>query len=313
VARASERAARVPALVFWRAAASLRAWTTSAVVFGSGPWRFAIFLRRSRVLSSAGGCAVPERTASASSRPQSFWPRVLATACARSSCFVASVATICSRRVLAAFCAVSREGGLRLHQVFEAEDAGEGVVELRGAFVEKRAQLVVGEERPVGLDRCFPAEGVECRLRLAGDLDGGLRLVERRALSPLAPERARGLLALDEQLGLDVRLRVMEVAPAFAPDFGALGPAEGVAGHEQLEGLGEAGLAGAVAADDEGEAGAGLYGQGGRRADATEAFDGDGAEVGAGGGLLGCCRGCGFGCGSGCCSGCGRGSGRGLG
>ena len=59
-----------------------------------------------------------------------------------------------------------------------------------------------------------------------------------------------------------------------------MAPAVGVAGEELLEGLGEAGLAGAVAADDEGEAGAGDEVEGGRLADAAEAFDGDGVEVG---------------------------------
>ena len=42
---------------------------------------------------------------------------------------------------------------------------------------------------------------------------------------------------------------------AVAPDLAALGPAVGVAGEQELEALGEAGFAGAVAADDEGEAG----------------------------------------------------------
>jgi hypothetical protein len=68
--------------------------------------------------------------------------------------------------------------------------------------------------------------------------------------------------------------------PAVAPDPAAVSPAVGVAGEKELEALGEAGLAGAVAADDEGEAGAGGEVEGVLRADAAEAFDGDGAEEG---------------------------------
>ena len=60
-----------------------------------------------------------------------------------------------------------------------------------------------------------------------------------------------------------------------------LRPAVGVAGDEQLEGLGEAALAGAVAAHDEREAGAGGQVEGLPLADAAEALDGDGLEVGA--------------------------------
>ena len=67
--------------------------------------------------------------------------------------------------------------------------------------------------------------------------------------------------------------------PSFQTFAALVLPAEGVAGEQQLEGLGEAGLAGAVAADDEGQAGAGREVEGRRLADAAEAFDGDGLQV----------------------------------
>ena len=73
---------------------------------------------------------------------------------------------------------------------------------------------------------------------------------------------------------------MVEVPPAVAPDLAALGPAVGVAGEQELEALGEAGFAGAVAADDEGEAGAGGEIEGGFWADAAEALGGDAAEEG---------------------------------
>ena len=71
----------------------------------------------------------------------------------------------------------------------------------------------------------------------------------------------------------------MEAAPAVFPDGGAGVPALVAAGEQHLEGFGEAGLAGAVAADDEGEAGAWREGQRSRGPDAAEAFDGDAPEV----------------------------------
>jgi hypothetical protein len=83
---------------------------------------------------------------------------------------------------------------------------------------------------------------------------------------------------------------VVEVAPAVAPDLAAVLPAVGVAGEQQLEGLGEAGLAAAVAADDEREAGAGREVARRLLADAAEAFGGDAPEEGdpgRGGFLLG--------------------------
>jgi hypothetical protein len=81
-------------------------------------------------------------------------------------------------------------------------------------------------------------------------------------------------------------------SPVVFPDLAAVFPTVGLAGEEQLEGLGEAGLAGAVAADDEREAGAGREVERRLRADAAEAFDGDGLEEGD-------ARLCGLGCGCG--------------
>ena len=51
-----------------------------------------------------------------------------------------------------------RPGSLRLGQLVEAEDGRERVEELRRALVEHRAELVVGEEGPVGLEGVRPAE-----------------------------------------------------------------------------------------------------------------------------------------------------------
>jgi hypothetical protein len=73
----------------------------------------------------------------------------------------------------------------------------------------------------------------------------------------------------------------MEVAPALAPHGSALLPAQAVAGEEDLDPLGEAGLARAVAPDDEREAGARRKLQRLRGTDPAEPLDGDRPQEGA--------------------------------
>ena len=53
-------------------------------------------------------------------------------------------------------------GRLRVHELVEAEDRRERVVELRRALVEHRAELVVGEEGPVGGERRPPSRAPPC-------------------------------------------------------------------------------------------------------------------------------------------------------
>ena len=73
----------------------------------------------------------------------------------------------------------------------------------------------------------------------------------------------------------------MEVAPTLDPDLGPLVPAVVASRQKILETLGEAGLAGSIASDDEGETGTGAEGQGGGGTDTAEAFDADRADVSA--------------------------------
>jgi hypothetical protein len=184
------------------------------------------------------------------------------------------------------------QGVLGLGQGVEAQDAVQGVVQLGRALVQQRAQLVVGEEGPVGLQRLGPAEGVERDDGLAAELGLGAGLVEDGLRGPVAG-RAAGAAGgafclLQDQLGLEVGLGVVEVAPAFLPDLRAVLPALAVAGQQQLQAFGEAGLAGAVAADDQGQAGARGQRQGLAGADAAEALDRDRAQVGGRGRAGGC-------------------------
>jgi hypothetical protein len=88
---------------------------------------------------------------------------------------------------------------LRVHEGVEAEHLREGVVELRRAVVEHRAELVVGEEGAEGGEgEAGAGGGVECRLladaaeALDGDGleegDAGLRVL----VEPLQHEVAEG-------------------------------------------------------------------------------------------------------------------------
>ena len=189
-----------------------------------------------------------------------------------------SRASVASFERLLAGAARLLERALRLHQVLEAQDRGERVVELRGPFVEQRAQLVVGEEGAVRAERGRPAERVEVGLRLAVELRGGRRRLEGRLGLPAPRHHARPVLALDEERRAERRRGVVEVAPALAPDGGALLPAQAVASEQHLEGLGEARLARAVAPDDERQAGTRPKLERLPRADAAEALDVDRAQ-----------------------------------
>ena len=175
-----------------------------------------------------------------------------------------------------------RIGEHRLHadQILEPEDLAQRVVKLGRSFLEQRAQLVVGKEWTKRDQRIGPAESLEG----AGFLSGPTHVTWLEARSPefQARDTETAALAFDEEVRLQRRAIVMEVAPAFDPDLGPLLPAVVASGQQILEALGEAGLAGAIASDDEGEAGTGAERQGGGGTDAAEAFDADRADVGAG-------------------------------
>src|SRR5262249_31513120 len=84
-----------------------------------------------------------------------------------------------------------QEGALGIDEVLEAQDRGEGVVELRRPFIEEGAQLVVGEERSMGAQGRGPAQRREIGRRLAGELGGGLGGFERSPGLPPASYDAR--------------------------------------------------------------------------------------------------------------------------
>ncbi len=164
-------------------------------------------------------------------------------------------------------------------EILQAEDRGQPVVQLGRPLVEHRAELVVAEAGPVAAQRLVPSEGRRVHPFLAADLGRAAPGLQGVALLPGQHERAGLGFALERELGLDGGVRMMEVAPAVLPDLGAVEPAVGLAGEEQLEPFREAGLAGPVAADDEGQPGS----RGQLEADllphSAEALDGDGAQV----------------------------------
>ena len=115
---------------------------------------------------------------------------------------------------------------------------------------------------------------------LAVELRGHLGVFERRLRLPATRHRARPALPLDEERAGHARGGMVEVAPALAPDGGALLPAQAVAREQHLERLGEARLARAVAPDDERQARPRPQLQRLRRPDAAEPLDGDRSQEG---------------------------------
>ena len=169
------------------------------------------------------------------------------------------------------------EQGLGRRDLAETEDLRQGVVQLGGAPLQDPSQLVVREKGWPALQGTAPAVLLQVA-PLAVDGEGGdgdVGFVRPAALDGHGRAPAVG----PEPAG-DAGWSVVEVAPAVLPDLGPLGPAPVGAGEQHLEGLGEGGLARAVAPHHEGQAGGGLQAERDRRADAPEALDLDGGEVG---------------------------------
>jgi hypothetical protein len=167
-------------------------------------------------------------------------------------------------------------------EILETQDRGERVEELGRAFLEHRAELVVGEKRTVGRERLLPAELIDgADLAVLGDR--GPTYFEGIASIPCSSGDQGSLASVDEQARLNrCRLRLMQVAPAFFPDLAASrAPSLVVSREQQLEGFGEARLARSVSSYDEGESGARREWELGFRSDAAEALDRDGLDIGA--------------------------------
>ena len=183
-----------------------------------------------------------------------------------------------SLRAFSPALAAVREAAGRVGDVREAEDGLHLVVQLRRPAFEGGGEVAAGEERAEGREGVVPAEVGGGRVAArAAVRDGG-------AGGPGAGQGDGLVPTLDGALrGDDGGAGGVEAAPALLPDLRAAGPAAGRAGEEGLEPLGETGLAGAVAAEDDGEPRAGGEVEVGGRADAAEAGDGDALEVGRGG------------------------------
>jgi len=147
-----------------------------------------------------------------------------------------------------------RQRRLRVDQILEAQHQRQRVVEFRGTFVQNGAQLVVGEERAIRLERGGPPQRLQRGLGPPFYL--GDRLLRLKA-SLRVPRTSDGRLpaALQIQLRFNRRgLHLVQVAPAFFPDLRAIHPALAIAGEQHFQRLGEAGLPRPVAPDDDGEA-----------------------------------------------------------
>lgn len=105
--------------------------------------------------------------------------------------------------------------------------------------------------------------------------DRHLGVGQTRVDRPGAVHPGRRRHPVDPQLHVDpARVRVVQVAPPRTPDARLVGPPRAVTGQGELDGLGEAGLAGFVTADDQREARTGVDLEGPLRADAAKAGDG---------------------------------------
>ena len=111
----------------------------------------------------AGGTAPALTIASTASSPQFFDVSASRQADARSSASSASSVFSCSTSCFSRFVGnverllarepALRKRRLRVDEIFEAQHQRQRVVEFRRSFVQHRAELVVGQERPIGDER----------------------------------------------------------------------------------------------------------------------------------------------------------------
>ena len=171
----------------------------------------------------------------------------------------------------------------RLAERLDAENCGQGVEQIRRAGGVDPAQLVVRQEGPVQVERLLPADAGEIGARLAAVLGGGNGIVEAVALGPGALYGGKARLALHLEPGRNPGGRsLVEVPPSFLPHLCLVRPAQGIAGEQHLERLGEAGLARSVAPGHHSQAGAGRYLQRHLGPNAPEPRDGDVLQVDGG-------------------------------
>ena len=222
------------------------------------------------------------RSSASASRSGLRAPSAAATSAARSSSGSSAATSASSRRVdlLALRCRrssrVSPSCFASSSTSREAEHRRERVVE-RGERVEHRRQLGVGEERA---ERGQRRGSQPCSASTAAAPARPARVVVGDAVGPLLRERDGSPASLRARAPPASRVGpvVVQALPRLRPRLRALLPALQRAGHQQLEPLRERRLAAAVAADDDGQAGARLELQRRGRADPAEALDGDRAQ-----------------------------------
>lgn len=105
-----------------------------------------------------------------------------------------------------------RERRLCVDEILEAQHQRQRVVEFRGALVQHGAQLVVGEEWAIRLERIHPPQRLQRGLRLPFNLRDYLLRVEIGLCIPRAAHRG-ATAALQQELGLNGG----RVRPSIAP------------------------------------------------------------------------------------------------
>ena len=147
---------------------------------------------------------------------------------------------------------------LRVGDPIKAQQHVQLVVKVLGLAAQHPAELVVGQQRPVHLQRSRPTE----RIRTVFPL-GAVALRPRRvtfevgAGRPVHPDGDRAAILLG-QFQLDRRIiAAVQVPPVLRPHLVPVEPTVAFAGQREFERLGDCRLTGAVAPGDHHETGSG--------------------------------------------------------
>ncbi len=165
-----------------------------------------------------------------------------------------------------------------LGELLQAEDLGESVMEGGHGAVDHGAEFAVREERPVQRELLRTDDLAQLSVGQSWPVDRHPRVAQPVAVpAPADGDGCVGPVATALHLHAGSR-RIVQIPPSLPPDLSTVLPAEVVARQCHLGGLGEAGLTGAVASGDHGEARCGGEAERGLRADASPPGGRDGAE-----------------------------------
>ncbi|SIE78862.1 Uncharacterised protein [Mycobacteroides abscessus subsp. abscessus] len=167
------------------------------------------------------------------------------------------------------------EAAVGVRDEVQAEEAVERVVQGRRRVLEASTELVVRHQRPVGVEGLLPAERGERLPLLTPDLRPAASVIEFGACCPVDPDGRDGAAAVIVGLHREVDgdrcgLAGVQVPPRGLPLLASVGPPVARTRQRVLQGLGEAGLPGAIAPADHCDPLVRVHLQRGAGADPTE-------------------------------------------